>query len=327
MPRQGASARQLANYMHHTPKSWRKFLVAKTKVVETQMCNNDWDNINFEHVPSVAGARYKKAFNRHTTAYAEYTQKLLSGEATVNANAIFPHQVLMGINDNKYSQSELNYIVAQWNALPNYMGSEKVLPMIDVSGSMSCPVGGNKKLQCIDVAVALGLYIADKNQGVFKDAFLTFHHKPKLQVVTGNIVEKVRQTYKAEWGGNTDIERAFEIILALAVQNRLPENEMPSILLILSDMQFDASSHSATEGALEMIKRLYNLSGYQLPKIVFWNLNNYDNVPVRYDEQGVAMVSGFSPSIMKAVLQADMEQFNPRNIMMQTIMSERYNIA
>ena len=57
-----------------------------------------------------------------------------------------------------------------------------------------------------------------------------------------------------------------------------------------------------------------------------WNLNAYDNVPAKYDESGVALISGFSPAIMKSVLGGDMEQFTPEAIMMKTIMVDRYAI-
>jgi hypothetical protein len=326
MPRQGMEAVALRTAFNWTPKRWRKTLVELTKVVEQQMCAKDWDNINFGQVPSVASARYKKAFSRNTPKYAEYIERLVNGEEKVNAGAIYPHDVIKGVNDKAYNDVELKHVIAQWEALPNYIGDAKTFPMIDVSGSMQCPAGNNKNLQCIDVAVALGMYIADKNTGVFKDAFLTFHSHPKIQVVKGNIVQKIQQVYRADWGGNTNIEVALLELLKLAVSASVPQSEMPEILLILSDMQFDASDSHYEASMIEELRTIYANAGYIAPKVVFWNLNAYDNVPVRYDEQGVAMVSGFSPSIMKAVLKADMEQFTPEAIMLEAIMVDRYAI-
>ena len=75
-----------------------------------------------------------------------------------------------------------------------------------------------------------------------------------------------------------------------------------------------------------MIKRKYKDAGYEAPAIVFWNLNAADNVPVKYDQRGAALVSGFSPSIVKAVLSADTDQFTPEGIMMKTIMVPRYDL-
>jgi len=76
-----------------------------------------------------------------------------------------------------------------------------------------------------------------------------------------------------------------------------------------------------------MIRRKYNNAGYEMPQIVFWNLNGgygRDNTPVRFNDQGVALVSGFSPAIMKAVLANDLEEYTPYNVMLQTLMDERY---
>lgn len=326
MPRKGDEAIALRTAFGWTPKRYRKTIVELTKVVEQQMCAKQWDSINFAHVPSIASARYKKAFNRNTPNYAKYVEALARGETTVNAGAIYPHQVLQGVNNNSYNATELAHVVAQWEALPNYIGDAKTFPMIDVSGSMQCPVGGNKNMQCIDVSVALGLYIADKNTGAFKDAFITFDSNPKAIVAKGNIVEKAIQIRNAPWGGSTNIMRAFGEMLKIAVNGNVPASEMPSILLVLSDMQFDASDHGAEVHLLDEARQMFADFGYTLPHIVFWNLNNYDNVPVRYDEQGVAMVSGFSPSIMQAVLKADMSNFTPRAIMLEAVMSDRYNI-
>jgi len=326
MPRQGMEAVALRTAFGWTPKRWRKTLVELTKVVEQQMCAKDWDNINFGQVPSVASARYKKAFNRNTPKYAEYIERLVNGEEKVNAGAIYPHDVIKGVNNKAYNDVELKHVIAQWEALPNYIGDAKTFPMIDVSGSMTCQAGSNKNLQCIDVAVALGMYIADKNTGVFKDAFLTFHSHPKIEVVKGNIVQKIQQVYRADWGGNTNIEVALLELLKLAVSASVPQSEMPEILLILSDMQFDASDSHYEASMIEELRTIYASAGYIAPKVVFWNLNAHDNVPVRYDEQGVAMVSGFSPSIMKAVLKVDMEQFTPEAIMLEAIMVDRYAI-
>ena len=144
-PRKGNLAREIREFFGMTPKQYRKTLVGMTNVVETQMCANDWDNINYSHVPSVAHSRYKKAFGRNSTSYAEYVEKLVKGEAGVkiNASAIFPYDVLKGRigRYNSMSKTELDVVEAQWNALPNYIGAANVLPMADSSGSMTCEIG------------------------------------------------------------------------------------------------------------------------------------------------------------------------------------------
>lgn len=330
-PRKGQVAREVREFFGMSPKQYRKSLVALTNVVETQMCAQDWDSINFSHVPSVASARYKKAFNRHTTKFAEYVAALVKGEdptVKVNAAAVYPYDVLKGINSysNNYGKTELNHIVAQWNALPNFVGDANILPLVDVSGSMCCPAGGKSTTTCMDVAVSLGLYLAEKNQGKFKDTFLTFSDHPELMTLKGNIVEKMDQMVRSKWGMSTNLHAAFEKILDVAVKGNVPQSEMPEMVLILSDMQFNACvTHN--DSAMEMIERKFTNAGYTIPQVVFWNLNASDNVPVKADKSGAALVSGFSPSIMKALLAADMSEFTPEGIMLKTIMADRYKLA
>lgn len=334
-PRKGVIAAEFRKYLGWNPKFYRKRLVELTNVVEQNMCANDWDNINFSHVPSVASARYKKAFNRHTTKYAEYVASLVKGdnpEVKVNAGAVYPYDVIKGVQNFHYSsgydETEKNLIIKQWEALPNFIGDANILAMVDVSGSMTCPAGGYKsksRTTCLDVAVSLGLYCADKNTGAFKDTFLTFSGRPELMHLKGNVVQKVEQMVKSNWAMDTNLHAAFDKILETARTNEVPNEDMPEILLIMSDMQFN-SCVNFDDSAMQMINRKYEQYGYKMPVIVFWNINSYDNVPVKYDTSGVALVSGFSPAIMKSVLAADMDEFSPEGIMMKTLMNPRYDI-
>ena len=333
-PRKGPVALELRQFFGMSPKFYRKSLVDLTKVVESQMCAKDWDNINFSHVPSVAHARYKKAFGRNTEKYAEYVKALVKGHdpiVKVNAAAVYPYDVLKGLINPygvTFDKTQLDLITKQWEALPNYIGDANVLPLVDVSGSMSCPAGGynsKSKTTCLEVAVSLGLYLADKNKGKFKDTFLTFSGNPELLTLRGDIVQKIDQMNKSKWEMNTNLVRALDKILSVAVKGNVPQSEMPEMLLILSDMQFDQCARF-DDSAFGSIVRKFTDAGYAVPKIVFWNLNASDNVPVKYDTRGVALVSGFSPAIVKAVLAADTDQFTPEAIMMKTIMVPRYDI-
>ncbi len=320
MPRQGNIAVELRTHLGMSPKQYRKTLVNLTKVVETQMCAKDWDNINFSHVPSLAAARYQKAFGRNASvAYAAYKAALKTGQAKVNAAAVYPHDVVrsIGVGDKDVAK-------AQWEALPNYMTDANVLPMVDVSGSMCCPVGGNRNLQCIDISVALGLYCADKNRGPFKDMFLTFSEKTRLEVLRGDILSKCSQLQNADWGMSTNLHGAFEAVLNVAVKQGVAEADMPKYILILSDMQFNQCVRH-DDSAIRMIERKYEAAGYNMPKIVFWNLNSHSNIPVEFNKQGVALVSGFSPAIMKSILAA--REFTPMSIMLDTINQPRYTVV
>ena len=336
MPRKGEQAVKLRAALGWTPKYYRKRLVELTKVVEQQMCANQWDEINFNHVPSVASSRYKKAFSRHTPKYKEWAAKLVStdpkvkAEVKVNAGAVYPYDVLkgqIGAYRMNYDTANLNHVMGQWEALPNYVGDASILPIVDVSGSMTAKAGGynSKSLtSCLDVSVSLGLYLADKNKGAFKDTFMTFSGRPELLHLKGNILQKIEQMVRSAWEMNTNLNAAIQKILDVAKAGRVAPEDMPKVLLILSDMQFDYCARH-DDSAMQMIARKYEEAGYEMPKIVFWNLNAADNVPVSFNKNGVALVSGFSPTIVKSVLAADLEEFTPEAIMRKTIMSERYD--
>ena len=82
-------------------------------------------------------------------------------------------------------------------------------------------------------------------------------------------------------------------------------------------MQFDDSQRSMPH--FEHMKEEYEKAGYELPKIVFWNLDAHFGTPASCSDDSVAMVSGFSPSIMKAILNA--EDFNPMSVMLEALVS------
>ena len=325
-----AVAFELRKTLGLSPRDYRKMLAGLTKVVESQMCAKDWNEINFSHVPSLASARYQKAFGRNAgEAYSAYLRELQKPEAErnpkvkINASAVYPYDVVKSVVKGNAAVAD-----QQWKALPNYVGDARIMPMVDVSGSMgSLRYTHTGTVQPIDVAVSLGLYLSEKNTSDFKDMFLTFSGSPKLEVLKGTLSQRVDQLEKAHWQMNTNLHAAFEEILRVAVKGKVAQADMPEMLLTLSDMQFDECTRF-DDSAQEMIKRKYESAGYSVPKIVFWNLSPYGNgnTPVRFDDRGVCHVSGFSPAIMKSVLSVkELEDFTPFNVMCKTLMSDRYD--
>ena len=321
MPRQGPLAVEIRNFFGMSPKFYRKSLVDLSKTVEQNMCANTWDEINYSHVPSLAASRYQKAFKKHDPAgYEAYKAKLTTGEAKVNAAAVYPYDV---IKSYKFG-GDATVVQAQWDALPNYIGDELVLPMCDVSGSMSTPVGGNANLTCMDVCVSLGLYLADKNTGPFKDMFLTFSAKSKIEILKGDLLSKLAQLQKSDWDMNTNLNAAFNEVLRVAVAGNVDAKDMPKYILIMSDMQFDQCARH-DDSAMDMIERKFAAAGYSVPNIVFWNLNaRAGQIPVKFDKKGTALVSGFSPAILQSILAA--EDLDPVSVMIKTICSPRYAV-
>jgi len=328
LPRKGPIAVDLRSWFGMSPKQYRKTLVGLTNVVETQMCAKNWNEINFSHVPSVAMSNYMTAFHKNAPeAFQAYKDALKrnDGTAKVNAGAVYPYDVVKMIQPSYYGPAADNTVAdAMWKALPDYMNDQNVLSMVDVSGSMSCPAGKETTVTCLQVALSLGLYVSDKSKGAFKDVFMTFSQNPEFVTVKGTLAEKLNKMSRAQWDMNTNLNRAFEKLLAHATSNRVPAEDMPKILLILSDMQFD---HCARfdDSAMQMIRRKYEDAGYEMPATVFWNLNDRGNSPVKFNDSGVALVSGFSPAIMKSILAADLDKFSPEAIMLQTVGVDRYN--
>jgi hypothetical protein len=143
----------------------------------------------------------------------------------------------------------------------------------------------------------------------------------------GNINQKIDQMNTGEVA-NTNLNAAFDLILKTAVQNKVPQAEMPGTLVIFSDMQFDGAVDGKDESAIKMMTRKYSEAGYTLPRIVFWNLNAaYGNTPVKFDKSGTALVSGFSPALATSVMANDLEDFTPEAIMLKTVMKSRYDLA
>lgn len=320
MPRKGDVAVSLRKHLGYTPKFYRKRLVELTNVVETAMCAGKWEEIEYGKLPSMASARYQKAFGRHDQeGYTKYIQSLQKGEAKINAGAIFPHEIVKSVSHGNSAVAD-----QQWKALPDWVVDGSFLPMVDVSGSMICPTDGNVNVTCMDVAIALGLYLSERCKGQFKDQFITFDSRPQFVQVSGSLSQRVAQAKRAPWGMSTDIGAAFDLILNAAVKCKLKEEDMPKTLLILSDMQFDRAASGKTN--FKDFKQKYKKAGYEMPNVVFWNLNDRNGtVPVKAHASGAALVSGFSPALMKSIVSG--EDMTPLSMMDKIIMDDRYKIA
>lgn len=313
-PRRGPWFSAMHKYMKKSPKEFRQMLVEMTRVVETQMCNRDWSSIEYSKVPSIAMNRYRNAFFKHDgDRMTQYITDVKSGDAKINASVLFPHQLYQAINGGQNADA----VEAQWYAMPDYMAdsTERILPVCDVSGSMSgLPM---------DVSVSLGLYISERNKGIFKDAFITFSEEPEMQYLQGTVAQRMKQLSDAEWGYSTNLQEVFRLILDSAVRESIHADEMPTKILIISDMEFNEAGRNTN---LDRIKAEYTRWGYAVPEIVFWNVNGrMGNSPAQVEDNGVGLVSGFSPSILKSILKGKI--YGPRELMLDTVMTDRYKLV
>ncbi len=372
LPSENASSKQtkyfankLIKGLDMKPSEYRRILSKLRKsinIVETQMSQNKWEEIDFDKLPSKASMLYSNAFYNHVKeAYTEYLNKLALGNSKINAGTLVPVDIIHKIFNGGYypiekSKKDIILYDALWKALPNYFEEadkdETGICVVDTSGSMlGTP---------IEVAISLGLYCADKAKGPFKNHFITFSHKPELQEIKGsNIFEKVSNMSRAGWDMNTNLEAVFELILETAVKNNLSQDELPNKLYIISDMQFDDCAvnnnyepthwweekrninSNKTLSFMESMRDRYAEYDYILPAIVFWNVrtSNCGMFQQTIRDEQCCFVSGYSPSLFKAVLLGTeySEEINdrgeeitrikldPMTIMLNTLNNERYN--
>jgi len=290
----------LRDELNMTNKEYRKWLKKHSETVEQKMSEQSWSEINYSSVPGSAMRKYNRAFGKNDDKRFDEWKNDKTSKASVSAT--YPHEVL--------KCDDIDLADKLWDNLPDLLSesNENILPMIDVSGSM---MG-----EPMAIATSLGMYLSERTKGEFKDMFLTFSERPELVKLNGDsVLERLDNIIRANWGMNTDFGKAFKHILRVAKKHNVAKDSMPTMLLVLSDMQFDDSQRDVTD--FEHMKEEYENAGYKLPKIVFWNLEAHYGTPAKCSDDSVAMVSGFSPSIMKAILNA--QEFNPISIMEEAL--------
>lgn len=303
-----------------SPKALRKTIVENSKTVEQQMSAKQWQQINYWHVPSKAMAKYSNAFDLHD--HARFQSFLSNDTDQVKSATLYPADLYRSMKQWK----DEKVIQAQWNNLPNYIDSDKTfLPMIDVSDSMTRWSWSKETgITPIMNSIWLGIYLAERNKSVFKNAFLSFSSQPKMHYIEwNNICSKFKYVeHDPTLWYSTNLQAAFDLILQTALQNRLDRSDLPDYLIVLSDMEFN-SVCVQWKTNFEVIKQKFADYWYDMPKLIFWNLNwRIWNVPVTINDQWVALVSWYSPAIMKSVLNSKV--VTPYDVMMETLDSERY---
>lgn len=318
-------AKKIIKNLGVTPRKYRKMLVklrARLNIVETPMSKNLWKVIKYENVPSRASMIYRKAFKKKDeTRYTEYLSKVEKGEAKINVSGIFPYELMYKA---RASSNEEKTLDLQWNALPLLLPEGvKAMAMADTSGSMECPISKETKAQAIDVSISMAIYLAEKNSGPFKDLMITFSSVPKLHRVSGKTL-KDKYYNIPKIVQNTDLMAAFDLMLKVAVENKVPKEDMIDLLFIFSDMQFDDSRciYKYNKSTYESAKTKFAVYGYGLPRVVFWNLNgSFASQPAKMDDRGVVMVSGFSHALFGNVLKGS----DPFTNMIETLNGPRYS--
>jgi hypothetical protein len=313
--------RKIAKYLNWPEKVYRKNLSAlrqKIKIVEQKMCSRNWSEIEYDKVPSKASLMYRNAFSRRDAArYSQYLIDVENGKKKINAGTVYPYEIIESLTGiNAFNGGDVTAEL-MWKNLPNYMEEEfQGLVVADTSGSMNG--------RPINVCISLAIYIAERNKSdAWRNKFITFSSKPKIQSIIGDtLASRVSNLEKTEWGYSTNIVAVFKEILKVAQTYNLPAEEMIEKLIIISDMQFDIACENKEKTNFEYIKELYSNAGYELPQLVFWNVNAYGDSPVTIHDTGTCLISGCSPSILKTVIAK--KKINPLFVMNDVIYNERY---
>jgi len=297
---------KLRSHIGLSPRAFRKMVVTKTGwVVEKSMCSGNWEDIKFSEVPSVAGARYRKAFKKHQEARYNQWCLDLKGTKKVNASVLFPHDIVRLVRSSGDTDEAFEVLTnTMFENLPNYITDPNIrsIAICDFSGSMDMSVSG--KITALDVSTALGLYCGDKlgKDNPFYRKLIPFSSNAKLESWKNMSVMKAIREIPDGYCGSTNIESALDVLLDSAVMWNIKPEQMITSLIVLSDMQFDPSSMGAEKNVIEECMKKWEAAGYKRPAIIYWNLVCYNNQPTTKREKNVALVSGFSPSILKYVL-------------------------
>ena len=304
-------------------------LRAQIKIIENNLREKDY-SFDYAKQPSRAMFKYRKAFLRNDgERYQAFIRSVTEGKAALHADNVSPYELVEPLLQYGWNRSdsfmktltpeEKEALNATWASMPDFGGEEDALAVIDTSGSMYWT---GRPLPA-SVALSLGLYFAERNKGAFRNHFIEFSARPQLIEIKGEtFADRLRYVASFSEVANTNLEAVFDLILRTAVKNRVPQEQLPAKLIIISDMEFDMCVDNASLTNFENAKKNYEHFGYRLPQIVFWNVASRNRQqPVSMNEQGVALVSGVTPRLFSMVAKGDL---SPYKLMMDVIGSERY---
>ena len=310
---------------HPLPKyrQWLSALNRRLLTTEVLMCGQQWASIKPGAVPSKCLMRYRAAFMNKsldksgnpkkmrletdrvtcTANFMEYAKAAIEdpSKAQMHGRVVQPHEFVSQYMK-KNSRDDDIIIEAQWKDMRQRLAEEfpmlgMMVPLVDVSGSMHVPTRTP-----LEVAVALGILISEI---ALLHRFITFSEDPSWHCLdpTSSLREKVQSCMNAKWGMSTDLQKAIDMMLQACKEGNVPASEVGElILVVLSDMQFDAAcpGKKPWQTQYQAMVESFEQAGYTMPKIVFWNLRAATrDFPVDSSTPGVDMVSGFSPNMLK----------------------------
>ena len=334
-----AESRRLANitreYFGMTHKQYRRILSIlreRINVLEKLMSAGEWEKIEFDKIPSRAGLIYRNAFARRDILRERYEKFMMDKNTKVNAKVLYPYECVKsaldyikhknyGLGSDKLDRAAIN---KYWDSLRDYFDGAAFngMALVDTSDSMTIKYNS---IAPINISIALGLYCAEKCSGPYAGHFITFESNPHFIEVEGkDFVEKVENIINAPWGNSTNLEKAFDLMLETAIRNNLSQEDIPKNLIIISDMQIDACAEDFDNNhitSMSIIRKKWKEYGYEMPKLVYWNVNARQDTILDDAKSNITYVSGSSPVIYEMIMQGK----NGIQMMYEKLNSERYS--
>ena len=319
-------------------------LRASSHVTEPLMTARRWGEVSYKHVPSKCMHINSKHFFKYDgQRFDAFLESVTEGKVQISGATLLPHElvvkamaptlleeqltpdrspVIPNVFRVHVAKREAQVADAQWNAMLARLREagtlDNSLAICDVSGSMGeIHWSPARRPKPILPAVALSMVLAQLAKPPFANMFITFSADPEIVTLQegAGIAANVATLMDSSWGMNTNLHAVFvRLLLPLAVQHRVPREEMVKRLFVFSDMQFDAAQGAEEDpGAWltnhDAIARAYEEAGYDMPEIVYWNLaGELETTPVEAERKGVALMSGYSPAMMKVFMGEDVEE-------------------
>lgn len=329
-----AKARKIRTLLGMDSRTYRKTLSTLRKylnVVEVAMSAREWNKIEYSAVPSRANLIYNNAFLKNDeNRRRDFLSALEKGETKINSSVLFPHDIVHKyVEENGWSTKLRTKDIAleeMWKALPNTVQDNgNTIVVADGSGSMTSTIA-QTQISALSVANAFAIYFAERSSGQFKNKYITFSNTPKLVDFTNcsSLREKIELALRHNEVANTNVEAVFNLILKTATDNKMSQEEIPANILIISDMQFDSATHGKVDQRLfTTIRKRFEDKGYVLPRLIFLNVcdRSRDAIPLKENEQGVVLCSGYSVNLMKMIMSQKLDAFE---VLKETLLSERY---
>ena len=309
--------------------SYRKMLSglrANSCVTERYLTEKKPEKIRYSAVPAGAMLKYRQSFKRRDKErFTAYLSDVSAGKEKIHCETLFPYQILRPYLSGCWGTADpcgKETLEALWENLPREFGNENAISVIDTSGSMYCGFQGNAVTPAL-IALSLGLYHAERCKGAFHNHFISFESKPHLIEIHGDTLQdKLRYIQRARWGLSTNLEAVFELLLKTAVDSHASQEELPSVLYIVSDMEFNRAVRNPGKSVYDNARERFESFGYTLPAVVFINVNSWQmQAPVRAHQKGAALTSGMGVSTFREKFDGNM---TPMSHMLKVLMGKRY---